>query len=380
MNIQYRHYEPGDDEQLADLFNRSFQMNGAGFVRTPKTWHWRYAQEPGFEPEQCQIAEDIEKKRIVGAIYVNLVEKIPINGKEYLVGDINDVSTHPNYTGQGISKKLMEMAIEYMEKKECDLSILMADYNGFPRKKIYLKYGYNDVNRSNAFFQIAYLPKFMKDLPILSFMFPILFTVSYIPRLLTRIRVKINKFFKNISYEIAYNQRHLEYYNALNRILPKYYTGFPGYSKNKILWARIQAPYKQNRPTFIIIRKDNKIIAGATLTYQNIHLMRFRIKIRIGIIHEIFIEKEAFKNKRNLHLGYMYLFDKIVKAANQRRIGCILFQAPSDDKDLRNGFRGINFFMIKGGVLMIKLIKKNLILPKLKKPIFIPTYVSTGVP
>ena len=69
LRIKYRHYEKGDEAQLADLFNRAFQMNGGGFVRTPKTVHWRYVQSPNFEPEQAQIALDADKHKIVGAVY-----------------------------------------------------------------------------------------------------------------------------------------------------------------------------------------------------------------------------------------------------------------------------------------------------------------------
>ena len=49
-NIIYRAYKKGDEKQLADLFNKSFQMNGASFIRTSKSWNWRYLQSPSFEP------------------------------------------------------------------------------------------------------------------------------------------------------------------------------------------------------------------------------------------------------------------------------------------------------------------------------------------
>ena len=74
-NIIYRHYKSGDDQQLANLFNITFQQGGGGMVRTPKRWAWRYVQSPGFKPEMCQIAEDIDKNIIVGAVYANLIEK-----------------------------------------------------------------------------------------------------------------------------------------------------------------------------------------------------------------------------------------------------------------------------------------------------------------
>ena len=138
VNITYRHYKPGDEQDLADLFNISFQQRGGG-VRTPKSWIWRYAQSPGFKAEMCQIAEDTDCNKIVGAVYANLIEKIPLDGKNYLIGDINDVSCHPDYTKRGIASNLMKRAIEYMEKEDCVFSILTASMNGFPRKKIYKK-------------------------------------------------------------------------------------------------------------------------------------------------------------------------------------------------------------------------------------------------
>ncbi|MFX1267948.1 MAG: GNAT family N-acetyltransferase, partial [Promethearchaeota archaeon] len=92
VNIIYRHYQKGDDEQLADLFNRAFQMNGFGFVRTPKNWKWRYFNSPGFEADMIQIAEDIENNKIVGMICVNPVEKVNLTGITYLTGNINDVA------------------------------------------------------------------------------------------------------------------------------------------------------------------------------------------------------------------------------------------------------------------------------------------------
>ncbi|GAJ17569.1 unnamed protein product, partial [marine sediment metagenome] len=113
--------------------------NVVGIVRTSEEWSWRYAKSPYFEPEMIQIAEDVEKNKIVGAIHVNLVEDIIFNSKNYLIGDINDVSCHPDYIRNGIATNLMEMAMEYMKKRNCDLSILTADYKGFARSKIYLK-------------------------------------------------------------------------------------------------------------------------------------------------------------------------------------------------------------------------------------------------
>jgi hypothetical protein len=126
-----------------------------------------------------------------------------------------------------------------------------------------------------------------------------------------------------------------------------------------------------------LIRKNNKIIGGAAFTHQNWYAAIIRVKIRITITHELFLDKSVFNNRRDLNFGYIYLLDKLMKAATKRCIGGIFFQAPRTDYDLRRGSRGMNFFMLSAGVTMIKAIKEDIEIPKPKKPLFTPTYVST---
>ena len=140
VKIIYRNYRAGDDEQLADLYNQAFQMAGFNVLRTAKNWNWRYIQSPNFEPEMIHIAENIENRKIVGALCANLIEELSFKDKKYLIGDINDVICHPSYTKRGIAKTLMENAINYLKKKNCDISMLAADDGYFPREKIYPKY------------------------------------------------------------------------------------------------------------------------------------------------------------------------------------------------------------------------------------------------
>lgn len=375
VNIIYRHYKPGDDKQLADLFNTCFDS-----TRTSKSWNWRYVQSPNFDPEMCQIAEDTDNKKIVGAIYVNLVEEISIDDKKYLNGDINDVSCLPAYGRRGIAKNLMDMAIKYMEKRNCDISMLSADYDGFPRKKIYLKYGYLDVERHFAFINIGNLFQIVWDIPAISAFFPIIFVNSYIPRFINRIRVKRNPFFKNIDCEIAHDSKHFEYMEAARRILPKYYSGVQIYNEKKVIWSRINVPSESKKPTYILLKKDNKIIGGALITSITRNIKRGDIIMRMGLIHEVFLDKSQFDTKRNLYFGYTSILDKVLKVATRRHLGVLMFLSSSKDKDLHEAFRGMSFFKLKGGVLMIKPIKGNVMIPKLKKPIQEPTHSSIGYP
>jgi len=380
MRINYRHYQKGDDAQLTDLFNRAFQMNGGGQIKTSIQENWRYARSPGFEPEMVQIAEDAYEKKIVGAIFVNLVEYVPFNGTEYLTGEINDVSTHPDYTGKGIAKNLMDMAIEYMKKRNCDISMLTADYHGFPRKKIYLKYGYKDYDREIAFLKFGHIPRFIKDFKAGLSIFPIMIVLTYGSLLLNRIRLKFNPKVKELAYEICSNRKQFEYTKAANKIFSKYFTGYPGYDHEKTLWARVNIPLKRLRPTFILIWKNNKIIGGAQLSTQNIYAFKFGFKMRIGFIHEIFLDKSQFQNERDLYFGYLYLIDKLQKAAIKKRMSVVFYLSSSQDRDLHKAFKGFNFLSFKGGTVMIKKMKDNIHIPPLKKALYIPTYVSFGAP
>jgi len=375
VRIIYRHYMPGDDKQLADLFNTCFNL-----IRTPKSWNWRFVQSPNFDPEMVQIAEDVDNKKIVGAVYVNLVEEISINGKKYLNGDINDVSCLPAYGRRGIAKNLMDMAIEYMKKRNCDTSMLSADYKGFPRKKIYLNYGYVDIEMEHFFLNFGNIFQIIWDIPATAFLFPVFFMFSYIPRFINRIRVKRNPFFKNIKCEIAHDDRHFEYMETVKKIFPKYYDGIQIYNKDKVSWSRLNVPSESEKPTYVLLSQNNEIIGGASLTSVSMNIKKGGLKIRMGLIHEIVLDKSLFDTKRNLYFGYTTILDSVLKAATQRNMGVLIFPSSDKDHDLHEAFRGMGFLGGKGGVLMMKPIKENIKLPEPKKPIQAPSHSIIGFP
>lgn len=380
VNIIYRHYQNGDDDQLTKLYNKAFQMNGVGYFRTPKSLNWRYVQSPNFDPEMIQIAEDINKKKIVGAVYVNLVEEIYLNGIKCLNGDINDVACHPNYTRRGIANKLMQMAIEYMEKRNCDVSMLSADYNGFPKQKIYSKLGYYDVDREYMFINFSNIIKLIIDLPGIVMFSPIFFVISYLPRYVYYFFIKLSPLLKGFSFEINHNTHYSEYFKKSNEILKKYYTGVPSYQEQKMIWSRIKVPRERHKPTYIIIRENENIIGGATLTHFIMHSSKFGLKLKIGLIHQIFLNKERFKTKRSLHYGYIYLIDKIMKAANRRFLGLLLCVTSSIDHDLIKSLKAMKFIKFKAASVMLRGFKNKFNNFKPTKPLFIPTYVSFSLP
>ena len=380
VNITYRHYNEGDEKQLAQLFVDAFQMTGLSRIETERNWHWRYPSDPDFEPEMIQIAEDVENDRFVGMVIVNRVERVLFNSNEYLVGDVNDVSTDPRYTRRGIAKKLMEMAFDYMQSRNCDYSILTADPKGFPREKIYLKMGYEDVEHGYTTIGFPYFLKFIKDSPLFSPALPLFATLNYGGRFLNRLRIKFDSSFKNLSYEIVHNNRHWEVMDVINRILSKNYTGFYPYNRRIYRWMRINVPNKDYEPTYILIKKNSDTIGGATLTSSRLVSKKLKFKFGFSLLHEIYLDKSYFMNKRDLHFGYLYLIDKILKATVRRKEGAFLYLSAKSDVDLRRALTSIGLFQQCMDVTMLKPMKNGLSIPKFEKPLYCPTYLSMGLP
>ncbi|MFW9771402.1 MAG: GNAT family N-acetyltransferase [Candidatus Thorarchaeota archaeon] len=380
VSIIYRNYQQGDEEQLADLFNRAFQMNGFSFIRTKKNWEWRYIQSPDFEPEMIQIAEDIDNHKLIGMVCVNPIEKINLNNVTYLNGNINDVSCHPDYIRQGISKKLMQRSIEYMQRKGCDISLLITAFNGFPRNRLYSKLGYQDFDRSYGYITFPNFYRLVRDLPLVILVLPALVLFSYLPRLIKKIFMRLSSYSKGFSYKIEYNRQHFKYIKYSDKILKSYYTGYPIHRKGYPIWARIRVPSKRHRPTYILIKKENDILGGTILTHLNTYHFKYGLKLRIGIIHELFLDTSKLNNKKELSFAYKYLIDKILKAASYRSVGLLLINVNHDNILLNDALKEYNFFKFQDLSLMILKLKDNLKLSKPEKFIFIPTYLSLGFP
>ena len=64
MGIEYRNYQSGDEDGLAEVFNYAFQTLGGNFLKTPAHIVWRYVKPPHAKPEEIQIAYDTDTQQI----------------------------------------------------------------------------------------------------------------------------------------------------------------------------------------------------------------------------------------------------------------------------------------------------------------------------
>ena len=69
-----------------------------------------------------------------------------------------------------------------------------------------------------------------------------------------------------------------------------------------------------------------------------------------------------------------------MKAATRRFFGVLMFEGTNKEIDLNKALRGMHFFKIQDSVIMIKELKNDIKFPNIKKPLFVPTYVTLGFP
>jgi len=68
----------------------------------------------------------VSDKKIVSTVRV-FHRSIYVNGRELKMGGIGEVSTAPEYRRKGIASKLLQMAIDYMEKNDMVVSVLFGN-------------------------------------------------------------------------------------------------------------------------------------------------------------------------------------------------------------------------------------------------------------
>lgn len=131
-NINVEHAKTQADlEEIADLKGKIFKK--ASYFEFYKERIQLAAIDPWFKPENVLFIRD--KGRIVS--HVTIFERpMHFGSAAFKMGGVGDVFTVPSFQGRGYSSHLMTYAIQYMEKQNCDLSLL------FGRPGYYNRFGY----------------------------------------------------------------------------------------------------------------------------------------------------------------------------------------------------------------------------------------------
>jgi ribosomal protein S18 acetylase RimI-like enzyme len=151
--IEYRPIRTDELEQMGKIFNVAFHSRS-----NPQDYGKRFKNCTEPVPER-QVVAVHEGKVIAGirADYRPLYFNDGPGGKiaKHECGEINDVATLPYYRGMGISRRLINMAIEYMDKHGWDLSVLQADPKYYA-KDMYESVGFKTLPSTGDVFAAAF--------------------------------------------------------------------------------------------------------------------------------------------------------------------------------------------------------------------------------
>lgn len=115
-----------------------YDLTGEVFAQTGREYFVRHIMnDPWPVLESVFVAEDDGKLAATVRVFHR---RVYLNGKAFRMGGIGEVSTRPEYRKQGLSSKLLEMAVAYMENNGFDMSFLFTGVNPH-----YAKQGYMDV-------------------------------------------------------------------------------------------------------------------------------------------------------------------------------------------------------------------------------------------
>jgi ribosomal protein S18 acetylase RimI-like enzyme len=386
-NIIFRHYRPGDEIGLAEVFNRAFQGLGGGFLRTPRMIRWRYVTNPGADPNEIQVAEDITTGKIVGSVF-STIDHYRFLGKKYIVGAINDVGTMPGYGGKGIARKLMDQAIAFMDQRKCAFSVLSADPSGHPREKIYLRCGYRDYLREMIAFRITNPIVLLRFFPMMILTLPA-FTCLHIFH-----RIRAQKNFnamqkRGYTIKIIHPWRNHGFtrtnsraiYQFLKEFGSRYMNGYEPMSEAAWEHFRERVYSRDFQPSYCIIRKGSEIVAVGSFVKQWFKSTMLGLKGRIAQPRDLCINLQCSTDPEEIALICQALVDGLVQSAIERGSMALLFSFTENWAHFRRALRIGGFLTFPAGVFMMRTFPPDQELPaQNNKPFFVNPGENFGSP
>lgn len=166
--IEFRSLEAHELEQWFDHCVYVFN-NGQPSPSFKEYFRNHWYNDPWRELDNTLVAVDDDK--IVSTIRI-FNREIYLNGQKISMGGIGEVSTRPEYSGKGLSTRLLTNAIEIMEKKGMKVSMLATGIHDF-----YARLGWErlrmDFKVSTAVYDEPFPYKLRlfdheKDIPVIS--------------------------------------------------------------------------------------------------------------------------------------------------------------------------------------------------------------------
>ena len=171
-SIEYRTIQDGELDQIAAVFTKAFK-----FHVDEEAYRKRFKGSD--EPDLSTQFVAVHDGKIIAGVRADC-KPLSFHDDEGNVitrecGEINDVSTLPDYRRLGISKRLLEMALRHVKEKRYALAVLQADPKYFA-KNLYESKGFQTL-RSTAelyFARLGSAKTCWTYYPFFSIIFPIL--------------------------------------------------------------------------------------------------------------------------------------------------------------------------------------------------------------
>jgi len=156
-DVKIRIFKEVDIPQIVELFNKVFGKQGA-LLRTPDVFRWRYLECPDFDEKGIIVAE--LNNEIVSSAVITF-KKIKIEEREYFIGAIDDVMTHPKARKKGFAKTILQKLIEYGKLKNVDGLMLYTGVESIAYN-FYKKLGFEDINHYTSLVKVTNPKKILK--------------------------------------------------------------------------------------------------------------------------------------------------------------------------------------------------------------------------
>ncbi|MHA1798754.1 MAG: GNAT family N-acetyltransferase [Candidatus Helarchaeota archaeon] len=287
MDIEFRSYENEDDiPQIVKVHKTAFWNGNFSSYMDENYWKWKYhTKRPNYDPEGYFLAT--YKKRVIATI-ICTIREMNFFGNTYRVACIDDVATLPKFRRRGISQELLNRAFIYMNEKNVDLSMLIADPS-YHAHRFYNKNGFDYVTKCRVAFKIIDPSNMVKKLKMtLPLAGPVyLFEKLNEYRHSKRCKLPIKFYILNKNNE--------EFLRVLNENY-KDFISFEKFSNEYWTWFRHERPEKfENIVVSAVL--DGKIIGGGTLTKSYYLIIDTQKPIPFYVLSELFVDKQ-YRRKR----------------------------------------------------------------------------------
>jgi len=307
-----RIFKEEDIPQIVELFNKVFGEQGA-LLRTPEIFRWRYLECPDFDEKGIIVAE-LNNKIVSSAVIT--FKKIEIDEKEFFIGAIDDVMTHPKARKKGLAKTILQRLIEYGKSKNTDGLILYTGVDSVAYN-IYKKLGFEDINHYTSLVRVTNPKKILKvgDFKTKLFSLWIIITNYFkrIPKISSNASFELLKLTSNSDLKDALNL-----YNTYN----KQFIGYKEINWKRWLWINKKLDIAQTQIFGVKNKCFDSLDAIAIITKHKGTF--FKHTLNYGIL------KLAYKTTEAL----MFLLSYLEKISQMLDVDFLLFSLPVLEKEM----------------------------------------------